>query len=725
MKSTTMRQQHTAAEPIGRPETAVPILHGRWLLLAQALWIAFVVAALSLFIAAVPAHYAQLGDPPEAIQAGLEQLGLSVGFYATYSLALGAFFSLGCLVVAAVIFWRRSDDGMALLVSLMLALLGTVNMQSMEALAEMHPAWTLPILLSIYFASACFVLFLFLFPDGRFVPRWARIPALVWSIGLLSMLILLEFYPDAGALSEWAGLTFVGGTVAGAVAQIYRYVRVSAPEHRQQTKWVVFGTVAAIMGAGVASWLPTLFPSFTQPGLPALLSDLVGSTVVTVSLLLIPLTIGIAILRHRLWDIDLIINRTVVYGALSAIVIGLYVLVVGGLGALLQVRGNLAVSLVAAGLVAVLFAPLRDRLQRSVNRLMYGERDDPYAALSRLGQRLEVTLAPDAVLPAVTRTVTETLKLPYAAIEVRRDGSSFEVAATVGKPVSEPLRLPLTYGGETVGRLVLGRRAGEKEFSPADRRLLEALVRQIGAAVHAVRLTDEALRLSTDLQISREGLVTAREEERRRLRRDLHDGLGPQLASLTMKAEAARDLLTVDPARSEALLEDITARAQEAVIDVRRLVYGLRPPALDDLGLLGALRAQVAHGDHNELRVTIQTPDELPPLPAAVEVAVYRIVQEALTNAARHAEARNCAVCIALDEKVGVMHLEVTDDGRGIPEDRSAGVGFSSMRERAEELGGSCKVEALQEGGTRVEAALPLARSPQEAEAVEPGVREA
>jgi signal transduction histidine kinase len=245
----------------------------------------------------------------------------------------------------------------------------------------------------------------------------------------------------------------------------------------------------------------------------------------------------------------------------------------------------------------------------------------------------------------------------------------------------------------------------------------------VGIAVHATRLTDEALRLSADLQTSRERLVTAREEERRRLRRDLHDGLGPQLASLAMKAEAARDLLAADLARSEALLEDVIAQTQEAVTDVRRLVYGLRPPALDDLGLLGALRAQAAHGYHDEPSVTIEVPDELRPLPAAVEVATYRIVQEALTNATRHAQARRCVVRIVPDEGVNALRLEVTDDGQGIPEDRSAGVGLSSMRERAEELGGSCKVETLPKGGTRVEAVLPLAPSPQAGEAVEPGVR--
>ncbi len=417
-----------------------------------------------------------------------------------------------------------------------------------------------------------------------------------------------------------------------------------------------------------------------------------------------PLSIGVAILRYRLWDIDVVINRTIVYGALTASVLGLYVLVVGGLGELLQVPGNLITSLLATGLAAVLFQPLRERLQRWVNRLMYGERDDPYAVLSRLGSRLESTLAQDAVLPAVARTVKEALKLPYVAIQLRRQ-DGFETAAAAGEPVDRPLDVPLVYGGETVGRLILGPRAGEESFAPADRRLLDDLAHQIGVAAHAVRLTDEALRLSADLQRSRERLVTAREEERRRLRRDLHDGLGPQLASLTMTAEAARDLISTHPERAQELLGDLMERAQVAVSDVRHLVYALRPPALDALGLLGALRAHADHHDNGGIHVTIEAPEQLPPLPAAVEVASYRIALEAINNAERHADARSCAVRINLDNDA--LSVEIVDDGRGIGEDRGTGVGLSSMRERAAELGGWCAVEALPSGGTRVRAHLP------------------
>jgi signal transduction histidine kinase len=398
-----------------------------------------------------------------------------------------------------------------------------------------------------------------------------------------------------------------------------------------------------------------------------------------------------------LWDIDLIINRTLVYGALTAGVAGLYVLVVLGLGGLLQVRGNVLISLVATGLVAVLFQPLRERLQRWVNRLMYGDRDDPYAVISRLGERLESTLAPGTVLPTIVETVREALRVPYVAMALR--GDDVPVAST-GESVGKPLRLELAYQNEPVGELIIGPRPGSETFGSADRRLLEALARQAGVAAHAVRLT-------ADLQRSRERLVNAREEERRRLRRDLHDGFGAQLAGLTVQAGVLRRLIPDDPAAADEAALELRTELQAAIADIRRLVYDLRPPALDDLGLISALR-QLAdrYGAEDEhLQVSVEAREDLLPLPAAVEVAAYRISQEALTNVVRHARARSCVVRLDIGS---VMALEIIDDGAGIPEEHAAGVGLFSMRERAEELGGTCVVECLPEGGTRVRVRLPL-----------------
>lgn len=252
----------------------------------------------------------------------------------------------------------------------------------------------------------------------------------------------------------------------------------------------------------------------------------------------------------------------------------------------------------------------------------------------------------------------------------------------------------------------------KRGFADAERRLLEDLAQQIGASAHAALMTDEALKLSADLQRSRERLVEAREEERRRLRRDLHDGLGPQLSSQALTIDAVRMLMRQDPDAAEELLLDLKADAQDAVTDIRRLVYGLRPPALDDLGLLGALRETAEQYSVKGLSVSVETPERLPPLSAAVEVAAYRIAQEALTNVVRHAGANSCTVYLAIEE-AAVLCLEVRDNGRGIPDLQEnssvkAGVGLTSMRERATELGGSLVIEPLPDGGTCVRARIPL-----------------
>jgi signal transduction histidine kinase len=330
---------------------------------------------------------------------------------------------------------------------------------------------------------------------------------------------------------------------------------------------------------------------------------------------------------------------------------------------------------------------------------MYGERDDPYAVLTRLGQRLEVTLAADAMLPTIVETVAQALKLPYAAIAVHGYGAPTVIA--YGTPVFAPLRLPLIYGSETVGQLLLAPRALGEDFSPADRRLLEGLAHQAGTAVHAVRLTH-------DLQQSRERLVTTREEERRRLRRDLHDGLGPMLAGFTLQVAAIRNLLVRDQAAADALLSELGTEIEAAVGDIRRLVYDLRPPALDELGLVGAIRTRAAQYSANltgGLQVRVEVPNDLPSLPAAVEVAAYRIAEEALANVVRHAQARTCVVRLSIAD---ALRLEICDDGVGLPAARHMGVGLLSLRERAVELGGSCVVEAVPAGGTRVCALLPL-----------------
>jgi signal transduction histidine kinase len=552
---------------------------------------------------------------------------------------------------------------------------------------------------------------LLLFPDGHLPSaRWRPI-GWVAGLGIAAYAIGIALHPHtptdlnpppnpfgiagAGAALDLvvtvANMLVAVGAIGSVAALVIRFRRSRGTE-RAQLKWLAYAGVVALLGnILIYAWY------LMRPGDPlAFELTIIG---ILVMLIAVALAAGIAILRHGLYDIDLVINHTLVYGALTVAVAGIYVLVVGGLGVLLQAQGNLGLSLVGVGLAAIAARPLHNRLQRAVNRLMYGERDDPYAVLSRLGQRLEATFAPEALLPTIVETVAQALKLPYVAITLKQD-ETFTTAAEYGQAASELVRLPLAYQGETVGQLVLAPRAPGEAFGPADRRLLDDLARQAGVAAHAVGLTNA-------LQRSRERLVTAREEERRRLRRDLHDGLGSQLAALHLRAGTLRAALPPGQQAAEAGLLELQSEVHTAIGDIRRLVYALRPPALDELGLAGALRSLAAqYSAADGLQVQVEAPEQLPPLSAAVEAAVYRVAQEALANVVRHAHARTCEVTLTLAEG---LCLVIHDDGIGLPAARQAGVGLRSMRERAEELGGTCTVESGTEGGARVVVHLPLA----------------
>ncbi len=568
-----------------------------------------------------------------------------------------------------------------------------------------------------------------LFPNG-YLPskRWRPVLwAGITGTGLLATDLALRPGPLDASLPEvsnpfalenatglldainMVAITLILASLAGAVAaQVVRFRRARG-EERQQLKW--FACATALL---VAAYLipPLVDPTgFADPETG---NTLLSGILLSVAFPLLPAAAGIAILRYRLYDIDVIINRTLVYGALTGCVVGLYVFVVGYLGAIFHAGGNLLISLVATGLVAVLFQPLREWLQRWVNRLMYGEREEPYRVISRLGERLEAALAPDAVLPSIVATVREALRLPYAAIALPRDGA-FEIAAASGEPRADSLRLPLSYQGETVGQLLLEARAPGESFSSADRRLLDDLAHHAGVAVHSVRLM-------ADLQHSREKLVLAREEERRRIRRDLHDELAPTLAALGLTAATVGELIAANPAKAASVNIALQRAIRATVGDVRRLVYDLRPPTLDELGLVAAIRERaVLYSSPKRpgevvdagggLEVTVEVPQSLPELPAAVEVAAYRIVQEALTNVVRHARAGTCIVRLACFAHT--LQVEVVDNGIGLPPWARAGVGLHSMKERAAELGGSCTIERVAPSGTRVSFRFPLSGATQ------------
>ncbi len=378
---------------------------------------------------------------------------------------------------------------------------------------------------------------------------------------------------------------------------------------------------------------------------------------------------------------------------LRAGVIALYAASVWGLGH--QLGSGTAISAIATGVVAAAVLPLRAALQRLVDRAMYGDRGDPYAAVSRLTTRLQGAAAPGESLAAVADAIAASLRLPYVAVETS-DGVQASSGAPNGHP---PVEVPLTHQGQHVGRLLVQGR-DHRRLSARDEALLTELARPAGAAVHAAGLADA-------LRASRRSLVQAREEERRRLRRDLHDGLGPTLAGVGLGLDVAAGLIERDPAAARNLLEDLKREATEAVDDIRRLVYDLRPPALDELGLVAALRQQA---DRLTLRdpgldVRVDAAPDLPCLAAATEVAAYRIVMEAVNNTSRHARASRCDVHLSVAD--ARLQVSVADDGAGFAAGTRFGVGMIAMRERATELGGDCRVKRTPTG-TTVVAALPL-----------------
>jgi signal transduction histidine kinase len=532
------------------------------------------------------------------------------------------------------------------------------------------------------------VLGLLLFPTGRPPSRGGRV--LLWTgIAVLAAQLLNELlaphlldFPDranptglsgaAGAVADALGATIVFVPLlatAGAWSLYRRWRQAPDPALRLAVPagWLI---AASWWGCGVVILA-------TGNSDDALTPELLGIVALAAAA-------WVAIYRYRLFDARQVLSRTLVYAGLIACVLAIYFAVAAAVG--LVARG--AVSQPVAVIVAVAVAlPVQGVLRRGATRLVYGDRDDPYAALMRLGRRLEDAAEPDDVLPAVARTIRRALRLEFVGIQVG------ETTARAGPDHGDGDRYPLVFAGETIGSLTVCRPEGRPP-GPDETRLLDGIIRQVAAAGHAVALTMDARR-------SREHLVTATEEERRRLRRDLHDGLGPGLAGMVLGLQRARRQIPADPDGAATQLDTLTGQTQEAIAEVRRLVEGLRPAALDEVGLVAALtqRAESFGG------ITVAGPHPAPELPAAAEVAAYRIAVEAMTNISRHARARRATVQIAVD---GDLRLEITDDGDGLPGAFRAGVGISSMRERAAELGGHCSVEPASPRGTRVRATIPL-----------------
>ena len=492
--------------------------------------------------------------------------------------------------------------------------------------------------------------------------------------------------PDAvwNALLTVAGAAVPLSLVVPFAVVVGRYRRSAGdPQRRARMRWLLWAAVVDVLVMLSAVVLPSAWVSFA----------------LTTAVALTGVALVVGIVRPQLLDIDRLLGGTVLYAALAGCVLLVDALVLAGASTLLGERlAARDAAVVALLLITAVYGPLRHRLWLLVRRLVLGRRDDPYRVVAGLAEQLEQSATPEDELLTVARAVAGAFRSPYVAVEVDRAGGE-SVVATFGTAPRELRTLPITYRGETVGRLKLPADGPRVALSGRDERLLGDVVRQAAFAARTAHLARE-------LQRSREQIVSAREEERRRLRRDLHDGLGPALGGVALRIDTARNLAAKRPAEADRLLQQAREEVTAAVADVRRLVHDLRPPALDDVGLLGAVQQQAARLTPGPA-VTVTGGDGLDHLPAAVEVAAYRIVSEALTNVAKHARAGSARVSLAVSG--GDLVVEVADDGVGIAPGTPTGVGLVSLRERAAELGGTCRIECPDERGTVVRARLPLA----------------
>ena len=547
--------------------------------------------------------------------------------------------------------------------------------------------WSWPWAIALFLPLA-----LLLFPDGHLLsPRWR--PIAIATV-VTAPFFALEMGSSPGPLFDngpsgyltlssfdslqplWTATELRGLIVfVLAIASLLIRYRRATETGRRQLLWLLLATI--IMLAFMIPWsLVTGTPVFVLLSIP-----------------LIPIAVTVAILRHQLLDIRLVVSRALTWALLSLVAVSAYIALVAVTDSFIASRFGRSAFVTV--LVALLIAPVLPRLQRMVDRAMYGDRRDPARIASLVGEELSAGAA--GGMPGVVSAVRSALRLPYVALS-----ASGTILASSGTP-GTVVPVELSYSGTTVGSLLVGLRSGESSLSVADRNVLALVAVPLAVAVHATRL-------STELQTSRERLVAAREEERRRLRRDLHDGLGPTLTGVAFTADAAANLVASDPTRASELLTTLRTDTRTAIADVRRLVDDLRPPALDELGLVGALRQRADQlswrADGASVAVQVSA-DGLPALPAALEVAAYRIATEALTNVVRHSRATTAVLSLRCGPQ---LEVEITDDG---PPNGpwTPGVGLQAMHERTSELGGSLNAGPTPTGG-RVHATFPMVTAP-------------
>jgi signal transduction histidine kinase len=563
-----------------------------------------------------------------------------------------------------------------------------------------------------------FGILLLVFPDGRLPSRRWR-PVVIAGVAAMIGVSPLEVITP-GRLADYAMVTppenpfsiplsdlaqhtvglslFIGlfGFLLLSIVSVALRFRRAGPELRLQLKWFALAgsvLVATFVGANVftdGGWAPAWVGA----------AQLLASGAMAVA-------IAIAILRHRLFDIDLVISRTVAYGALAGVITAFYIAVVAGVGGLLAAgsESRLLLAVVATAFVAVAFQPLRTRLERLANRLVYGVRAVPYEVLADFTTRLDGRQNSLQLLPVMARMLAQGTSSDAATVWLRENGrevvaSSFPEHQHVTADVATRSVL-LQHAGENLGRLTVARRSGEP-LSPTEERLMDGLASQAGLVLHSAGLQDELSRRMIELRQSRHRLVAAQDEARRRLERDLHDGAQQNLVSLRMKLGLAASLARDKPGSLEPLLQEMQSELGDALDSLRNLARGVYPPLLEAEGLKAALRARA-----RQVPISIDVQCGPERYPRELEGAVYFCCSEALQNLSKHSRATRGSVRVWCEG--GRLSFEVRDNGRGLHAARSnSGGGLQNIRDRLDVLGGVVDVSSAPGTGARVAGWVPL-----------------
>jgi signal transduction histidine kinase len=648
-------------------------------------------------------------------------------FFRFYPVAF-AFAVVGALLVA-----RRPDNCIAWLVSAIGFLYAIYDISYSFAAFDRSASWAVALDRWGWFPSEMLTVGVLplVFPTGKL--QSARWRPVLWlaTAGIVAAVVVgfSGWNPSAqtasadgllAALFGFAQLSFLVCLILALGSVVVRYRRAESQE-RQQLKWFVDAVLLVILflvGAQIVGRVVFHVSPFDVP---------VADGLIHLSFVAIPVAIGIAILKYRLYDIDVVINKTLLFGAMAAFITLVYVAIVVGIGNLVGTGGkpNLALSIVATALVAIAFEPVRERVQRVANRLVYGKRATPYEVLSQFSERVADVYSSEDVLPQMASVLGEGTGASRADVWIRLGDT---IAPTASWPIGDgpppaPVDVsgqlpasvpgvsrivPVRHQGELLGAVSVNKRPGET-LTPVEEKLLADLAAQAGLVLRNVHLTTELQiqlteisRQAVELRASRQRIVATQDAERRRLERNIHDGAQQNLVALTVKLRLATNLAKRDPERARDSVKALEDESDQALATLRALARGIYPPLLQEQGLVAAVRA-----DAEKMAVPSDvTADDIDRYSPDVEAAVYFVCLEALQNVTKHAKASH--VQITLHSRQTALSFDIADDGTGFDVTKdSKGSGLRNMSDRIDAMGGRLEIRSAPQG-TTVSGVVPI-----------------